>query len=108
MPCLARCRTGRHVCAMADGHPGAHAAPGHIWDTPSPPTKGAVVSRDRDGVWAVDIYDPSHKNQGRDRPIRSRSIGNRWAHFPTHAAALAHALAAVGLTPTNPEKEQNR
>ena len=42
-------------------------------------------------------------------PIHERpDYMNTIRTFPTHAAALAHALAEVGLTEKNTEKEKNR
>lgn len=45
-----------------------------------------------------DDHDAIHRIAVRDWPVAA------WTdHHPTHAEALAHALAEVGLTPTSPE-----
>lgn len=55
-------------------------------------------------AWSVYVFPTSI------RPIREIPLVDRGDDyyvstddFPTHAAALAHALAEVGLTPRNPE-----
>lgn len=61
-----------------------------------------------DGHWIVGIDHQPHRHVFmRWRPISDRlyALPTQTEH-PTHAEALAHALHEVGLTPTNPEKEQ--
>lgn len=62
--------------------------------------------------WFVDLYPYDEKPYpGPNSRISERAGGTFfpdvraevWEPHPTHAAALAHALAAVGLTPSNPE-----
>lgn len=71
--------------------------------------KRAEVSRNGAGHWEVWMYDgPIELDEFEETaPIGDRVVGSELSVFPTYAAALAHALAKVGLTPTNPEKEQS-
>lgn len=58
------------------------------------------VRRNFPGSWSVQV---NALTGDADWPLRVTFHPN----IPTHAEALAHALASVGLTPTNPEKEQS-
>lgn len=69
------------------------------------------------GQWFVDLYpydEPPYPSP--DARIAERHGGTSfpdvraevWDPHPTHEAALAHALAAVGLAEKNTEKEKNR
>ena len=67
------------------------------------------------GRWVACVYptewNPGRRHHDKDHPIAIRdwpTAGQAGSH-PTHAAALAHALAATGLTPSTTEpKEQKR
>lgn len=61
------------------------------------------LSRRHLEAWRVAVHEG-------DIPERHRRIWDREPNVhetphPTHAAALAHALHEVGLTPTSPEEE---
>lgn len=56
--------------------------------------RAAVWKGQASGTWHVDTID--------ERTVM------RCKRFLVYTEALAHALHKVGLTPTNPEKEQNR
>ena len=66
--------------------------------------KRAEVCRVSDG-WRVDLFAAPTREP--DVRLYLRTSGRGGRTFPTHADALAHALAEVGLT-ENTEKEKDR
>lgn len=115
MPCLSTCPDGKHHCAMVHDHGGDHAASGCRWPA-SRIVKRAEVHATREWRtnrivgWSVYLFPASHRPE---RAVRIHERGEELAFnpegtdYPTHAEALHAALEAVGLTPTNPEKEQS-
>lgn len=64
--------------------------------------------------WMVQVYEPSRNrpheaDAKRSRIVaRSKPVGATTDYFTAHAEALRFALAEVGLTEKNTEKETNR
>jgi hypothetical protein len=71
--------------------------------------KRAAVWREPQGRWWACVY-PAEQHQPALAIHMRGPRGPQHEHerFRTHAAALAHALAEVGLTEKNTEKGQNR
>ena len=70
--------------------------------------KRAAVYRGAWGWW-VDTCLADEYRPGGPWQLRALAAPSAQTHsFPTHAAALEHALAEVGLTEKNTEKERDR